>query len=376
MKKKLFFAFGTRPEAIKMAPVIMQSLAQPEIDTVVCLTAQHRAMLDQVINIFNVPYQYDLNLMVENQTLADLTAKILTEITPVLVKEKPDLVLVQGDTTTAFASALAAFYQKIPVAHIEAGLRTGNIYEPFPEEINRCLTRPLSSLHFCPTSVSKLNLLKEHTPENSCFVTGNTVIDALNIISQKLDNNNLLAQKCQETLPLIDKSKKLILVTGHRRENFGDAFINIFEALKEIAKRDDVQIIYPVHLNPNVRDKAFAMLQNNHNIMLINPVDYVQMIWLMKQCYLIITDSGGIQEEAPTLSKPVLVTRNVTERAEAVTAGTAKLVGSDKTQILNETFTLLDNNEAYYPVAKTNNPFGNGDAASQIITIIKNYLQV
>lgn len=369
--KKVLFLFGTRPEAIKMAPLISSLSADESFEVKVGVTAQHREMLDQVLSFFDIKVDYDLNVMKPNQTLHQLTSDLISRITnEILLKEKIDLIFVQGDTTTVLASTMAAFYQKIKVVHIEAGLRSGDMLSPFPEEMNRVLTSRIAAYHFCPTETSKQNLLKENICEN-VYVVGNTVIDALFQGLKKIkdtDENILLAKYDQ-----IDFSKKIILVTCHRRENFGQPFEEICEALLEIAKSQEgvVEIVYPVHLNPNVKEIAYQKLIAN-NIKLIAPLDYPELIWMMHKSNIILTDSGGIQEEAPSLGKPVLVMRTVTERTEGVDAGTAVLVGSDKEKIISETLKLIEDDAYYLSIATASNPYGDGSTSEQIKEILKN----
>lgn len=372
MKKKILFVFGTRPEAIKMAPLIKACEAQPDwCEPIVCLTAQHRQMLDQVIEFFGLPVHADLNMMKPNQTLFHITADALLGLEKVMEKFAPDLVIVQGDTTTAFAGALAAFYKKIPVAHLEAGLRSGNNYSPFPEEVNRKLVGQIATWHFAPTPKAVENLQQKDV-QGQVFLTGNTVIDALLMGLEKVKDDDALA----DTFSFINPAKRMILVTGHRRESFGKAFEDICLALQTIADRfSDVQIVYPVHLNPNVREPIFRLLGHHPQIKLIDPVDYPAMIWLMNASYLVITDSGGVQEEAPTLGKPVLVMRDVTERTEGIEAGTAKLVGTNTAVIVEAASELLQNKAAYDAMANAVNPYGNGTTATQVIDILKKHLQ-
>jgi UDP-N-acetylglucosamine 2-epimerase (non-hydrolysing) len=371
--KKVLIVFGTRPEAIKMAPVVAEFLKyKKQFNTRVCVTAQHRSMLDQVLSIFNIKVHYDLNIMKPNQNLYDITSNVLLKMNEVLIDFKPDLVLVHGDTTTTSATSLACFYQKIPVGHVEAGLRTGNIYSPWPEEMNRKLTGAIAKYHFAPTSTSQDNLLKEGVPKKNIFITGNTVIDALYIITNRIKNDKRLKAKIEKEILKygyrINKSKRLILVTGHRRENFGKGFINICLALKEIAvKNKDVDILYPVHLNPNVQKPVYKILSGINNVHLIEPIDYLPFVYLMNESYIIITDSGGIQEEAPSLGKPVLVMRDTTERPEAVTAGTVKIVGTKKEKIFKEATKLLDNKTVYNKMSKAHNPYGDGKACPRIL---------
>ncbi len=367
--KKVLFLFGTRPEAIKMAPLIAAFSSDINFDVRVGVTAQHREMLDQVLSFFEIKVDYDLNVMKPNQTLHELTSNLISKITTdILLKESFDLVFVQGDTTTVLAGALAAFYQKIQIVHIEAGLRSGDMLSPFPEEMNRVLTSRIASFHFCPTDTSKENLTKENIKDN-VYVVGNTVIDALLMGLGKIDSAKEEALLSQ--FSFIDFSKKLLLVTCHRRENFGKPFEEICEALLTISKTYDesVEIVYPVHLNPNVKEIASKKLIAN-NIKLIAPLDYPELIWMMNKSNIIITDSGGIQEEAPSLGKPVLVLREVTERMEGVDAGTAILVGSDKSKIVLETQKLLEDSSYYSQIATASNPYGSGDTSQKIREII------
>lgn len=371
--KKILFVFGTRPEAIKMAVLVKKFLENKEIfETKVCITAQHREMLDQILEFFEIKPDYDLNLMKQNQTLFDITANGLLSVNKVLNEYRPDLVFVQGDTTTVLISSLAAFYNKIKVAHLEAGLRSENKYSPFPEEINRVLTTHIADFHFAPTVKAKKNLNRENVKKN-IWVVGNTVIDALflglDIIKQKGED------KYKSFFNFIDFSKRIILVTGHRRESFGTPFENICNALKHIAEsRDDVEIVYPVHLNPNVRKPVNQILKGMKRVHLIEPLDYPHLIWLMSKCYLVLTDSGGIQEEAPSLGKPVLVMRDVTERMEGVKAGNARLVGTNFDKITKETFLLLDNKYFYNKMSKAKNPYGDGKSSERIVDILKSQL--
>ncbi|MGQ2983635.1 non-hydrolyzing UDP-N-acetylglucosamine 2-epimerase [Flavobacterium sp.] len=366
--KNILFLFGTRPEAIKMAPLIKAFKEDVRFSVKTGITAQHREMLDQVLDFFDIEADHDLNVMTPNQTLHGLTATLILRITDeILLKEKFDLVFVQGDTTTVLAAALAAFYQKIKIAHIEAGLRSHNIYSPFPEEANRALTSKLANFHFCPTEQAKENLLKENITEN-VYVTGNTVIDALFEGLRKIEHTD--EQQLINTFGTIDFTKKIVLVTCHRRENFGTPFLEICHALLDIADNyPEVEIVYPVHPNPNIKITAHEVLKRN-NIKLIHPLDYHELIWMMSKSNIILTDSGGIQEEAPSLGKPVLVLREVTERTEGVDAGTAILVGSDKTKIVAETIKLLGDNEYYAKISKSLNPYGDGTSSKQIMDII------
>lgn len=364
---KVFLVFGTRPEAIKMCPLILELKKQNEIETIVCLTGQHREMLYQVMEAFGVKEDYNLDIMQDRQTLTTITTSILEKIEPILKTEKPDIVLVHGDTTTSYAAALAAFYQKIPVGHVEAGLRTGDIYSPFPEEMNRLLTDRISTVYFAPTNQNKENLLREGI-RNGIYVTGNTVIDAFDsTVKEKYIFH-------EERLNSIDYlGKRIILVTAHRRENIGQPLHNICNAIKQIAQKyQDVIFIYPVHLNPAVRDTVYSILENVYNVLLLDPIDVLDMHNLMARCYLVMTDSGGIQEEAPHFGKPVLVLRTETERPEAVEAGTVKVIGIEKANIVSEAEHLLNNIEAYNKMAKATNPYGDGHACEKITEVLKN----
>ena len=368
---KVLTVFGTRPEAIKMAPLVHALAEDTRFEARICVTAQHREMLDQVIELFEIIPDYDLNLMKAGQTLNDVTARILTEIKPVLQEYKPDVVLVHGDTATTFAASLASYYEQISVGHVEAGLRTGNIYSPWPEEGNRKLTGALTKYHFAPTETSKKNLVRENYPENDIHITGNTVIDALLMIKKKIDNSSALNDKLSAAFPMLDKNKKLILVTGHRRESFGGGFERICESLALTANRyPDAQILYPMHLNPNVREPVNRILKDINNIYLIEPQQYLPFIYLMNQAYIILTDSGGIQEEAPSLGKPVLVMRDTTERPEAISAGTVKLVGTNVEVITAAINDLMDNEDAYNKMSFSHNPYGDGEACGKILDIL------
>jgi UDP-N-acetylglucosamine 2-epimerase (non-hydrolysing) len=370
-KKKVLFVFGTRPEAIKMAPVIKQFQKNTEqFTTLICVTGQHREMLDQVLAFFELYPDYDLRLMKAGQNLFQLTADVILGMKPVLDECKPDYVFVHGDTTTSAIAALAAFYASIKICHVEAGLRTHNKYSPFPEEINRQITGCIADVHFAPTSTSKNNLLKENIPETNIIVTSNTVIDALLWANKKLLSYS--DKEIDLLTSIIDPSKKLILVTGHRRENFGNGFLDICRALNKLAHRNDVQIIYPVHLNPNVQKPVYELLSDNDNIKLINPLGYPAFIWLMSKSYLILTDSGGVQEEAPSLGKPVLVMRDNTERPEAVDAGTVILVGTNYDKIVAKANLLLDDNQEYSKMSLKHNPYGDGNASVRIINYFLN----
>lgn len=371
--KKILLIFGTRPEAIKMAPLFHEFKKNNlDFDTRVCVTAQHRQMLDQVLDFFEIIPEYDLDLMKPNQTLNGIWADILIKLKLILDEWKPDYVLVHGDTATSTASALAAYFAQCKVCHIEAGLRTYNKWSPFPEEMNRQLTGRLADIHFSPTQQSRGNLIKENIPENNIVITGNTVIDALKASVNKIKSTNYTNDEINDIKDTIDLSKDIILVTGHRRENFGEGFINICKALKEIARLNpNIQIIYPVHLNPNVQNPVNSILGDVSNVYLIKPLSYPSFVWLMNQSKIIITDSGGIQEEAPSLGKPVLVMRDTTERPEAVDAGTVILVGTNKDKIINETLSLLNNKEKYITMSKIENPYGDGKASERIVNYLK-----
>ncbi len=370
--------FGTRPEAIKMAPLVKEFQKYPkEFETIVCVTGQHREMLDQVLHIFDIRPDYDLNIMKQGQDLYDVTTRVLMGMRDVLKESRPDLVLVHGDTTTSTASALAAFYQQIPVGHIEAGLRTHNIYSPWPEEMNRLLTGRIATYHFAPTLLSRQNLLQENVADEKITVTGNTVIDALYWVVQKIKENKTLARELENilaksgyTVSRLTQGKKLVLITGHRRENFGDGFISICKAIKSLSEKcPEVDFVYPMHLNPNVRkpiQEVFGESQKA-NMFFIEPLEYLSFVYLMEKSAIVLTDSGGIQEEAPGLGKPVLVMRDTTERPEALEAGTVKLVGTDYDKIVNEVSGLLDSREYYEKMSKAVNPYGDGKACCKII---------
>lgn len=365
---KTLCVFGTRPEAIKMAPLALALEADPCFDARVCVTGQHREMLDQVLDLFAIEPDYDLNIMKPGQELTDVTSSILTGMREVFRQFKPDIVLVHGDTATTLATSLAAYYQQIPVAHVEAGLRTGNLYSPWPEEGNRKLTGALAHIHFAPTEQSKANLLREGVAEQSILVTGNTVIDALLEVAERLHCDPELRAKAAAPTEFLDPSRKLILVTGHRRESFGTGFERICEALIDIAQQySEVDIVYPVHLNPNVREPVNRLLNGIGNIHLIEPLDYLPFVHLMSRAHIILTDSGGIQEEAPSLGKPVLVMRDTTERPEAVAAGTVKLVGTDRNCIVRELKCLLNDPESYRAMSVAHNPYGDGQACQRIV---------
>ena len=381
--KKVMLVFGTRPEAIKMAPLVKEFQKQPKrVETVVCVTGQHREMLDQVLKIFDIKPDYDLNIMKQGQDLYDVTARVLTGMRDVLKEAKPDVVLVHGDTTTSTAAALAAFYQQIPVGHVEAGLRTHNIYSPWPEEMNRLLTGRLATYHFSPTPLSRNNLIKESVDDRNIIITGNTVIDALYWVVDKIKNNKELDNELEDILSKagydvnrLNNGKKLVLITGHRRENFGDGFINMCTAIKDLTvKYPDLDFVYPMHLNPNVRKPIHEVFGENlsglKNMFFIEPLEYLSFVYLMEKSSIVLTDSGGIQEEAPGLGKPVLVMRDTTERPEALDAGTVKLVGTDYNKIVNEVSSLIDDKAAYEKMSKAVNPYGDGLACGRIVNAL------
>lgn len=376
MAIKVLSIFGTRPEAIKMAPLVKALNEAEGIDAKVCVTAQHREMLDQVLDLFEIVPEYDLNIMKPGQSLYDVTTNILLGLKPILEEFKPDLVLVHGDTSTTLSASLAAFYQQIPVGHVEAGLRTGNLSSPWPEEGNRKLTGAITKLHFAPTQTSQQNLLNEAVSADDIVITGNTVIDALLQVVDKVKTDTALISTLKAKFPELDETKKLILVTGHRRESFGGGFERICEALVEIATaHPDTQILYPMHLNPNVREPVNRILKNVDNVHLIEPQDYLPFVYLMNQAHIIVTDSGGVQEEAPSLGKPVLVMRDTTERPEAVEAGTVKLVGTDKARIVSEVNNLLTNAQEYQSMSRAHNPYGDGKACERIVAKIKQHFK-
>ena len=371
---RILSVMGTRPEAIKMAPLAIALAEDPRFDARVCVTAQHREMLDEVLDLFEIDPDYDLNIMKPGQSLSDVTTAILTGMQNVFAEFKPDMVLVHGDTATTISTTLAAFYQQIPVAHVEAGLRTGNLYSPWPEEANRKMTGVLAELHFAPTSTSEANLLAEGVDGAKIHVTGNTVIDALLEVVEKVNTQEDLQHQFQKQFEFLDDTKRMILVTGHRRENFGDGFENICQSLLQIAKTfPDVNVVYPVHLNPNVREPVNRLLSDVSNVHLIEPLDYLPFVYLMSKATIILTDSGGIQEEAPSLGKPVLVMRDTTERPEAVDAGTVKLVGTDPDNIERNIIELLTNDVAYHSMSQAHNPYGDGEASSRIISALAAY---
>ena len=371
---KVLTVFGTRPEAIKMAPLVRALQDDERFESLLCVTGQHREMLDQVLSLFSLVPDYDLNIMKPGQDLTDVTSGILQGMKSVLVETSPDIVLVHGDTATTFSTTLAAYYQQIPVGHVEAGLRTGNLYSPWPEEANRKLTGALAELHFAPTQKSAENLLAENVKQNSLHITGNTVVDALFRIVEKFDHEPDLADSLAGRFPFLNNNQRVILVTGHRRESFGGGFERICEALNRTAKDfPDVDIVYPVHLNPNVREPVNRLLSGLRNVYLIDPLDYLPFVYLMSRSYLILTDSGGIQEEAPSLGKPVLVMRETTERPEAVAAGTVELVGTDVNRICSRLEALLTDNSTYQRMSLAHNPYGDGNACERILNALYEY---
>jgi len=371
MAIKTLNILGTRPDAIKLAPVIMQLDLAENIDNYVCSTGQHQQMLDSVLEQFDITPNYSLDAMAAKQSLAQLTSKILTGLNSLLEDFKPDLILVHGDTTTTLSASLAAYYNHIPIAHVEAGLRTGNNYSPWPEEVNRKLTGSLASLHFAPTEQARLNLLSEGILDKDIFVTGNTVIDALYQTRSKIDSNAKIRDEIERKLSFLKNDRQLILVTGHRRENFGIKFKNICDAIRQVAEKfPDVDIVYPVHLNPNVQDPVYQILGDIPNVYLIEPVDYTSFVVLMQKSYFILTDSGGIQEEAPSLGKPVLVMRDMTERPEAIDSGTVQLVGSDTVKIVNAIEQLLIDEHKYSMMSRIQSTYGDGMAAARIVKVI------
>lgn len=372
-KKKILSVFGTRPEAIKMAPLVRELSNDRRFDAKVCVTAQHREMLDQVLELFEIVPDYDLNIMSHGQTLNDITSRILIGLKPILQAFKPDVVLVHGDTATTFAASLAAYYEKIDVGHVEAGLRTGDIYSPWPEEVNRTLTGVIAKYHFAPTQSAKANLLAENHLSDNIFVTGNTVIDSLFFVKKRIDSDTELKKALKLKFSSIDASKKIILVTGHRRESFGVGFERICIALATIAlQHPSVQIVYPVHLNPNVQEPVNRILRDIANVILIEPQEYIPFIYLMSIADIVLTDSGGIQEEAPSLKKPVLVMRDTTERPEAIIAGTVRLVGTDVNVIQEEVELLLNDESFYKKMCSASNPYGDGQASKYIVEALLN----
>lgn len=374
-RRKILTVFGTRPEAIKMAPIVGCLERHPGFESRICVTAQQRQMLDQVLDLFSIKPDYDLNTMCAGQTLTDITTRVLTGLGDVIADCNPDIILVHGDTTTAFATSLAAFYRRIPVGHIEAGLRTGNVYSPWPEEMNRRLVGSISTLHFAPTSRAAGNLTAEGIAADRIWVTGNTVIDALVNVVGEIRSNIELRENLDVQFAFLNSNRRLILVTGHRRENFGDGIEDICKAILEIGARNDAEIVYPVHLNPNVLEPVQRLLGGQPHIHLIEPLDYIPFVYLMDRSYIILTDSGGIQEEAPSLGKPVLVMRQTTERPEAVEAGTVLLVGTDYQRIISETSLLLDSEDHYQRMSRAHNPYGDGQAAERIVEVLLNEIE-
>jgi len=372
---RVLIVFGTRPEAIKMAPVVTALRQAPDVEARVCVTAQHRQMLDQVLELFDIRPDIDLNIMKAGQDLTDITCGILLGLRDVLKESRYDFVMVHGDTTTTLAASLAAFYEKTPVAHVEAGLRTGNIHAPWPEEMNRSLVGRIATLHLAPTPAAQANLLREGVSAAAVHVTGNTVIDALRQTVAKIQASTALQERFAAQFGFLDPAKRLVCVTGHRRENFGDGFERICQALKALGERGDVQIVYPVHLNPSVQEPVRRVLGGVGNVHLIAPLDYLPFVYLMSRSYLVITDSGGIQEEAPSLGKPVLVMRDTTERPEAVEAGTVRLVGTDAQKIVAEAVRLLDDPAAYESMARAHNPYGDGQACRRILENLRRHTQ-
>ncbi len=381
MKKKIAVVAGTRPECIKMAPVVFELARSQKLEPVFLATAQHRQMLDQTLSVFGIQPDHDLNLMQPGQTLADLTGRVITAVSDWCQREKPDALLVQGDTTTVLASSIAAFYARIPIGHVEAGLRTGNMQSPFPEEMNRRLTSPLATWHFCPTDISRENLIRESIPSSSIHITGNTVVDALLWVRDRLEASGVTLQSVAAATKIPaefvqrfmqPKDSRWILVTGHRRESFGGGFERICESLAELSRLfPDVGILYPVHLNPNVREPVSRLLGKNPSIALIEPVDYLQFVWLMNRCTFLLSDSGGVQEEAPSLGKPVLVMRETTERPEGVAAGTCRLVGTDPDRIITEARLLLDDETEYRRRSALANPYGDGKSSQRIRHVLE-----
>ena len=371
VRRKVLVVFGTRPEAIKMAPLVLALKNDKRFESKLCVTAQHREMLDQVLELFEITPDHDLNIMKSGQTLPEITSKVIMELTPVLKSFKPDIVLVHGDTATTFAASLAAYYEKIQVGHIEAGLRTGDVYSPWPEEGNRKLTSVIAHLHFAPTKTSKQNLLQENIESDKIIVTGNTVVDALLEVIDKLEKNTELKLTHQTQFHFLNDKKRLVLITGHRRESFGDGFERICEAIAHLAmEHPSVEFVYPMHLNPKVREPVNRLLANFKNVFLIEPLDYLPFIYLMNRAYIVLTDSGGIQEEAPSLGKPVLVMRDTTERPEAVVAGTVKLVGTCTETIISELTLLLRDENVYKTMSVAHNPFGDGKACMRILNAL------
>ncbi len=368
VKKKILFVLGTRPEAIKLAPLIIEAKKNPAFKVGVCSTGQHKEMVSQIFDFFKIKENYNLSIMRPNQTIGHITSTILNKLPDVIEKSRPEILIVHGDTTTSFTAALCAYYARIKVAHVEAGLRTWDKYSPFPEEINRKLTGSISDFHFAPTKLALSNLIKEGVPKENISVTGNTVIDALFLAKNKLENDKYVSKQFDQLI----LSKRIVLITGHRRENFGDGFLNICKAIRNLAiKYKEVQFIYPVHLNPNVQKPVYEILNNDSNIHLIPPVDYKEFVFLMSKSYLILSDSGGVQEEAPSLGKPILVMRDTTERPEALNAGTAKLVGTNPNEIEKNVSILLENRDEYKKMSSAKNPYGDGLASKRILEILE-----
>lgn len=378
--KKILIVFGTRPEAIKMAPLVKKLEVTPEFETRVCVTGQHKEMLSQVLSIFDIEPHHDLEIMKKNQDLYDITSNIMLGMREVLKKENPDLVLVHGDTSTSSVAALAAFYERIPVGHVEAGLRTNNIYSPWPEEMNRRITGQIATYHFAPTPMAFDNLRKENITEDNIVITGNTVIDALLTVTKRIDENEKLTQEINQSLA--EKGyeitqREFVLITGHRRENLGEGFVNICKAISELAEKyPQFDFVYPVHLNPKVQEPVYKYLSDKSNVFLIAPIEYVQFVGLMSKSYLVLTDSGGIQEESPSLGKPVLVMRDTTERPEAIASGTAKLVGTNPEIIIENVSRLIEDKPYYNQIANLQNPYGDGKASEKIINFIKDKILV
>lgn len=377
-RRRVLIVFGTRPEAIKMALLSRALQKDPQFDAEICVTAQHRSMLDQVLSVFELEPRFDLDLMQENQTLTEMTSRLLMQVSRVIQEFRPDWIVVQGDTTTAFVASLAAFYEKVSIAHVEAGLRTGRKYSPWPEEMNRQMISRLADLHLTPTVGAQRALLAEGVSADRIFVTGNTVVDSLLWVSRKVDTDHDESARLEAKFPFVRSGRRLILVTGHRRENFGSRFEEMCRALLDIVAARDVEVVYPVHLNPNVRGPVNAILGGapatlRHRIHLIDPVEYVPFVFLMKRCTFIITDSGGVQEEAPSLGKPCLVTRSDTERPEAVEAGTSMLVGTERSDITTQALRLLDDDEHFQSMSREYNPYGDGNAVSRIVKALREF---
>lgn len=373
---KILSVFGTRPEAIKMSPLVKELQNYSHVDSRVCVTAQHREMLDQVLQLFQIVPEYDLNLMKHGQTLLSLSQRIIENLSPILEDFRPDIVLVHGDTTTTFMASLCSFYHQIPVGHVEAGLRTGNMYSPWPEEANRKLTGVIAKLHYAPTKSSEKNLLNEGVKEEDILVTGNTIIDALLMITKRIENDEVLTERMKKELPHFSEDKKMVLITSHRRENFGKGMENICKGIVELADLyPEVEFVFPVHLNPKVRGPVHKLLSGKENIQLIEPLEYLPFVYLMSKSYIVLTDSGGIQEEAPSLGKPVLVMRDTTERPEAVHAGTVKLVGTSTSSIIENVSKLIDDPNEYHEMSLAHNPYGDGEASKRIARSLVEYLE-